>query len=182
MPEQTLSGECATIDARMIRLTILTVLGLFAVWIVLGEPEPGVSAPPAERQTVAVEPATEPEPKPEAPIEAVVPAAAVAQTPEQVQTFPGPALRPSPEYAGQTETAEPTPTAELAGAQILYVTGSKVNFRAGPSTSDRVIGALLLGSPVEALGQSEGGWMHLRDAQGREGYMSGQFLSPDRPN
>lgn len=64
----------------------------------------------------------------------------------------------------------------------MYVTGNRVNFRAGPSTNDRVIGALLLGSPVEALGETDGGWMQLRDAQGREGYMSAQFLSPNRPN
>lgn len=101
------------------------------------------------------------------------------QTPQKVQDFPGPSLRPSPEHADDTTDAN----AQLQSAEgpILYVTGIKVNFRAGPSTGDRVIGALDQGMAVEALGPADGEWVNIRDTNGRIGYMSGQFLSPDLP-
>lgn len=104
---------------------------------------------------------------------------ATEQTPERVQEFPGPDLRPSPEYAGET----PEQDALLADADgpILYVSGSRVNFRSGPSTGDRVVGALNGGSAVEALGPVEDDWVHIRDGDGRIGYMSGQFLSRNAP-
>ncbi|AUH32454.1 SH3 domain-containing protein [Paracoccus tegillarcae] len=177
----------------MIRLTILTVLGLFAALTLFGDPDPDAPFNAATETAAAgdTDEATAADASPETVAAATtvasevsapaVPSEAVQQTPEQVQSFPGPALRPSPEYAGQAEVAK-IEAMEQSGAQIMYVTGNSVNFRAGPSTNDRVIGALLLGSPVEALGQADGGWMQLRDAQGREGYMSAQFLSPDRPN
>lgn len=103
----------------------------------------------------------------------------VAQTPQQVQRFPGPPLRPSPEHAGATPPASTAPAG--ATGPVLYVTGSRVNFRAGPSTGDRVIGALDGGSAVEALGATDGAWVNIRDGNGRIGYISGQFLSADAP-
>ncbi|RNF36219.1 SH3 domain-containing protein [Paracoccus methylarcula] len=104
---------------------------------------------------------------------------AATQTPERVQQFPGPDLRPSPEYAG--ETPEPAAAPTDAQGPILYVTGTSVNFRSGPSTNDRVIGALEGGAAVEALGPTNGDWVHIRDGGGRIGYISGQFLSADVP-
>lgn len=104
---------------------------------------------------------------------------AATQTPERVQEFPGPELHPSPEYAGETPDRA-TPPTDAAGP-ILYVTGSRVNFRSGPSTGDRVIGALNGGAAVEALGPSDDDWVHIRDMDGRIGYMSGQFLSSNAP-
>lgn len=104
-----------------------------------------------------------------------------AQTPQRVQEFPGPPLRPSPEYVGQTPD-EAAPPPQGAQGPILYVTGSSVNFRAGPSTGDRVIGALGQGDAVEALGPTDAAWVHIRDTAGRIGYMSGQFLSPAQPD
>lgn len=106
---------------------------------------------------------------------------AATQTPEQVQRFPGPALRPSPEHAGRTADA-PAPPPQGAQGPILYVTGNRVNFRAGPSTGDRVIGALNGGAAVEALGPTGGAWVNIRDTEGRTGYMSGQFLSTEAPD
>lgn len=104
---------------------------------------------------------------------------AAEQTPERVQEFPGPDLRPSPEY----DSATPEQDALLADADgpVLYVSGSRVNFRSGPSTGDRVVGALNGGSAVEALGPVEDDWVHIRDQEGRIGYMSGQFLSRNAP-
>lgn len=167
----------------MIRLMILTLLGLFAVLALLGDRDPDRPFNPATEEVVAAPAAEAAAADSAAETTApTVPAESVAQTPEQVQEFPGPPLRPSPEYAGQAET-DLAEAEELAaeGAEIMYVTGDRVNFRAGPSTNDRVIGAILRGSPVEILGQTEG-WVQLRDAGGREGYMSLQFLSTERPN
>lgn len=101
------------------------------------------------------------------------------QTPQKVQDLPGPSLRPSPEHAD--ESADAAGQLENAEGPVLYVTGATVNFRAGPSTNDRVIGALDRGMLVEALGPTNGDWVNIRDTNGRIGYMSGQFLSSDSP-
>lgn len=101
------------------------------------------------------------------------------QTPEKVQKFPGPPLQPSPEHAGrESEPAQALPNAQ---GPVFYVTGSRVNFRAGPSTGDRVIGSLGQGAAVEVMGSSDGAWVNIRDGDGRIGYISGQFLSETRP-
>lgn len=160
----------------MIRLTLLTLAALFAVLTIYGKPDP--NAPRKVGQVAARQADSAPvaaDPQPSAEIVKVV-----SQTPQKVQKFPGPALRPSPEHADDAEIA----LAELAPAadtEILYITGKRVNFRAGPSTNDRVIGALLGGSPVEAIGDTNGGWINIRDAQGRVGYVSASLLSAKRP-
>lgn len=114
--------------------------------------------------------------------ESDVPASAIVQaetqTPQRVEKFPGPPLRPSPEHEGRDSNADQASDLRAnAQGPILYVTGNRVNFRSGPTTSDGVVGALSEGAPVEALGPTDGDWVHIRDADGREGYMSGQFLS-----
>ena len=159
----------------MIKLTLLTLAGLFGVMMLFGEPGARSVTPAAAQTAEAAPEAAAPEPAAEI-------IAVAAQTPEKVQNFAGPALRPSPEHAGeQPAPAAPLPAAAAEGAAILYVTGNKVNFRAGPSKDDAVVGALLGGSPVEAIGPTDGGWVHIRDAQGREGFMSANFLSANRP-
>lgn len=102
---------------------------------------------------------------------------ASSQTPEQVQRFPGPPLEPSPEHAGQAP--QPAAGQPPAGAEgpILYVTGSRVNMRAGPSTGDAVLTALTAGTAVEALGPTDAAWVNIRAPGGQVGYVSGQFLS-----
>jgi hypothetical protein len=97
---------------------------------------------------------------------------------------------PSVEDAPPSETADPasadaeaTP-AEIASAPIepgalLRVTGERVNFRAGPSTSDDILAALDLGTEVELIERVGDGWAHLRvPGTGLEGYMSEDFLAP----
>ncbi|MCQ0972191.1 SH3 domain-containing protein [Paracoccus sp. TK19116] len=175
----------------MIRLILLTLVGLFGAFILWGEPgardaqratdaEVAASSEPASPEaTEAEEEAVDDSAVSAETAEPIV--AAEAQTPEQVQDYPGPPLRPSPEHEGEGEEAVADLAPANAGA-VLYVTGTRVNFRAGPSTNDAVIGALNGGSPVEALGEPSGGWINIRDAQGRTGYMSADFLSAERPN
>ncbi|MFD1794362.1 SH3 domain-containing protein [Paracoccus aurantiacus] len=154
----------------MFKLIFLTLLGLAAVFTIFGDgegrrvepPKPQISAP-ADIVPADIEPA--------------VSAETVQQTPEKVEKFPGPPLRPSPEHAGET------PAEDLAEAptDTLYVTGNSVNFRAGPTTSDAVVGRLTRGERVTAIGLRNGDWVEIRDDSGRSGFMSAQFLSAERP-
>lgn len=166
----------------MIRLVILTLLVLFGALSLFGEPgarrsvpSPSASTTNGDDERKQASPPVIDDPVPGAEI---VPAS--LQTPEQVPRYPGPKLQPSPEYAGQAEVTEPQIVA-AEGANVMYVSGNRVNFRQGPSTGDAVIGALSLGSPVEVLGPENEGWVNIRDAEGRVGYMSGQFISADEP-
>lgn len=183
---------------RLLGLVVVTLIGFYVVLAVYGTGDPRAARRQAEApapRTAAQDAGTS---QPKSPSPPAAPAAepvlvrAEAQTPEQVQRFPGPPLRPSPEYPNGTPAAsgpaKPTPGAQAtddtppddttAGPR-LYVTGDRVNFRAGPSTGQPVIGALTRGTAVQALGPTEGDWIKIRDAQGREGFMSGRFLSAD---
>ncbi|MDO5642777.1 MAG: SH3 domain-containing protein [Paracoccus sp. (in: a-proteobacteria)] len=163
----------------MVKLIFMTLLAFTAVLMIFGEGDGRKPVQPPPRP-VAAAPEPEPGPAPEAEPAPEAPTEPVAQTPERQRQFPGPALRPSPEYAGQ----EPPPPAEDladAGTDRLYVTGNSVNFRAGPTTSDAVVGRLTRGQAVTAVSAPTGDWVHIRDAEGRTGYMSAQFLSSSRP-
>ena len=108
--------------------------------------------------------------------------AAERQTPLRQQVFPGPPLQPSPEYAGRTP---PVALPDNADGPVLYVTADRLNMRAGPSTNDRVLGALTRGAAVTAVDADPGadadGWRQIRDGDGRMGYVSARFLSDSRP-
>lgn len=72
------------------------------------------------------------------------------------------------------EQAPPTPNAEL-----LQVSGDRVNFRAGPSTDNDILASLTRGTQLELIERVADGWAHLRVLDiGLEGYMSGDFLEP----
>ncbi|RMC36278.1 SH3 domain-containing protein [Paracoccus alkanivorans] len=186
----------------MTRLTFLLAATLAAIFIVLstfgsGNLRAERQQPPHRQETTQEQPSEAPPDPPADPSNAPAeqseipessgadgePPAdlvqATGQTPERVQEFPGPELQPSPEYAD--EVPEPAALPDDTQGPILYVTGTRVNFRSGPSTDDRVIGALDGGTAVEALGPTGDDWVHIRDTDGRIGYMSGQFLSPDAP-
>lgn len=164
---------------RLGALMLATLAGLFLILSIWGDGNPRAERRPAPPlQTAARDAGTDPLPAMPAPVPQPTPAAVVqaeSQTPERVQRFPGPALRPSPEHAGRT----PAPAA-LDGP-VLYVTGDRVNVRAGPSTGDRVVMALGRGAAVQPLGAQDGEWVNIRDADGRTGYVAGRFLSPDAP-
>ena len=165
----------------MFKLIFLTLLALATVLVVFGAGDGRrVEAPNVE----TVPAATEAEPAPAEAVSAsagIVDAPAVEQTPPRENRFPGPALRPSPEYAGQTPAA--APSEDLAGAptDTLYITGNSVNFRAGPTASDAVVGKLSRGQMVTAIGERSGDWVEIRDGDGRSGFISAQFLSASRP-
>lgn len=71
------------------------------------------------------------------------------------------------------------PSSQTADAAYVYVTGTRVNQRAGPSTSNAVMGVLSEGTRVEKL-REEGQWTQIRSNFGT-GWMATSFLSPVAP-
>ncbi|WP_232830798.1 SH3 domain-containing protein [Tropicimonas sp. IMCC34011] len=63
-----------------------------------------------------------------------------------------------------------------ADAQMLEVSGSRVNVRSGPSTGHGVIDSLVRGTDVELVSEDASGWAKIRMSGGREGYMARRFL------
>ncbi|WP_374303012.1 SH3 domain-containing protein [Paracoccus sp. (in: a-proteobacteria)] len=164
---------------RLVALLLATLAGLFLVLSVWGDGNLRAERRPAP-QPVARDAGTAlPDLSAPPPQEQVAPAAVVqatTQTPQQVQRFPGPALRPSPEHAGASAARQAVPD-----GPVLYVTGDRVNMRAGPSTGDRVVAALGRGTAVQPLGPTDAEWVNLRDGNGRVGYVAGRFLSATAP-
>lgn len=64
----------------------------------------------------------------------------------------------------------------------MYVTGSRVNMRAGPTTGAGVVAALTRGTEVIDLGEAAPGWSQIRVADsGQRGFMATRFLGTDTP-
>lgn len=68
--------------------------------------------------------------------------------------------------------------AKVPKTSYLFVTGSSVNQRRGPSTSHSVIGSLAEGVRVEVLSQ-DGQWTQVQSSLG-EGWMASRYLSSQR--
>jgi hypothetical protein len=83
------------------------------------------------------------------------------------------------ELIEQAEGGAPASTGTEGGDDLLYVTGSWVNVRSGPSTSFGVITALPYGEAVEFVAEDEAGWARIRLDEGREGFMARSFLSEE---
>lgn len=86
-----------------------------------------------------------------------------------------PQTQPAPDIA-------PQETASEEDGDLWYVTGNRVNLRGGPSTSDAVVGQVVLGQAAEVLEETADGWFRIRTRDGADtGYIFGQFLSQNRP-
>lgn len=77
--------------------------------------------------------------------------------------------------------SEPDPKIEAEPEpELLYVSGSRVNVRGGPSTSYGVIASLTYGIAVEDMGDASDGWRAIRLMDtGERGYMAGRFLTAE---
>lgn len=82
--------------------------------------------------------------------------------------------------AGATDSVAGTGATPALPA-LVYVTGTRVNLRAGPSTDTDIIAALDLGTEARVLSADTDGWYQIEIAGGLQGYMSTDFLSVDRP-
>ena len=71
------------------------------------------------------------------------------------------------------------PTSQTTNVAYVYVTGTRVNQRTGPSTLNPVMGVLSKGTRVEKL-HDEGRWAQIRSNLGT-GWMSSGFLSSVAP-
>jgi endonuclease YncB( thermonuclease family) len=76
---------------------------------------------------------------------------------------------------GSPATSKP----QTVHSAYVYVTGTRINQRGGPSTSDRVMGVLVEGTRVQLL-RDQGQWAQIRSDLGT-GWMSSSFLSSNRP-
>lgn len=92
-----------------------------------------------------------------------------------VQSDTAPAANAAIEAAVQSATAPQVREIKL------YVTGSKVNVRGGPSTSYGVIASLKRGEEVVDMGDAGQGWRTIKLANGERGYMADRFLNEARP-
>jgi hypothetical protein len=81
--------------------------------------------------------------------------------------------------AHQVQPRASTSQVKDARAVTLYVTGSSVNQRSGPSTGNSVMGALTKGTPVRKIG-TQGGWTQIASPLGT-GWMSSRYLSSQTP-
>ena len=66
-------------------------------------------------------------------------------------------------------------------AQTLFVSGSRVNVRAGPATSYSVIDSLGYGESVELVANAGASWAEVRLPDARTGFMSRNFLASSLP-
>ncbi|WP_375551527.1 SH3 domain-containing protein [Rhodophyticola porphyridii] len=103
----------------------------------------------------------------------------------EVDAVINPGLIDAPDVVS-VAAATPVPVqsdaASPAAKEMVYVTGSRVNMRAGPSTQNPVLMALGYGAEAELIEEIPNGWVQIRHTEsGRVGYMAGRFLSPDQP-
>ena len=78
--------------------------------------------------------------------------------------------------------AAPTEADATASAtNFWYVTGSTVNLRSGPSTSNAVVGQVSLGDAAETLSDTSADWIQIRTANGQTGWIFGRFLGENQP-
>lgn len=66
-------------------------------------------------------------------------------------------------------------------AALHYVSGTRVNLRAGPGTGNAVVGQMVFGDTAEVLGDTDG-WYQVRSTDGTvSGWIFGKFLTAQKP-
>ncbi|AOZ70294.1 hypothetical protein LPB142_13985 [Rhodobacter xanthinilyticus] len=162
----------------MLKMSLLTLVGLYAILAVAGREAPGpapVAVPEAASAQIerpAPVAAVTPAALIETPDAAARPAALIVAQPAAVR-MPGPALRPAPEYR------RPEPLAAApAGAALYRVIATRLNVRATPGGA--VLDQVTAGEEV-LVTAAQGAWMKIRiEGDGVEGWVSGKLLAPAR--
>lgn len=180
----------------MLKMTLTLAAALYAGFVIWGQPsDVAAEAPEVSEPVVLASGADFDRPViigAEAPqAEAVVTRASVAERvlPDAATiaaSAPSPAatqprLIGEPVVVSLVQPSTPAPAAErqVEAEGLLKVTGSRVNMRSGPSTSNRVVDALVLGTLAEPLGEEVNGWIEIRDVvTGNTGFMASRFLEP----
>jgi hypothetical protein len=110
---------------------------------------------------------------------------AVAAPAADPVVVPEPVATPDPVVASLGATQRPEVTEPVAepvdDAIVLYVTGRRVNLRAGPSTGAAVVGSVVRGQEVRLVDFEANGWAQIRVTDlDQPVFMSGDFLSDSR--
>lgn len=95
----------------------------------------------------------------------------------------GPVYQGAVLAAADVQTTEGATSAVVVDAQTSYryVTGTRVNLRAGPGTSNAIVAQLGLGAEAEVL-SDQNGWYEIRTSDGTvAGWIFGKFLGDQRP-
>ncbi len=189
----------------MIRLTLLLTAGLIGTMLIFGTDDPSLQSTAIEQRVLpepvkpvvreavvtlnapAVEPIAQPvrkeKPTPDRVVETVLEVTKLDSL--DLSTIP-----PSNDLtevvaddaAPEPELPEITPELTVEPSKLLFITGSRVNLRAGPSTGQAIVTQLGLGDRAELLTNTADGWVQIRHVDsGRIGYMSADFLSPAEP-
>ena len=173
----------------MIRLTLILTAGILGAMLIYGTEDPALARAEIAATVLEAdgESGTAAAPVVEAVVEPVAEPVAAARV-ESVDlikptliTFLAAADAPA-DAVVQTSAAVDAAARIRAPQELLYVTGSRVNLRAGPSTGHAVLGKLGRGDVAVLLGPGPVGWTRIRDVEtGSVGFMSSDFPSPRDP-
>ena len=172
----------------IIRLTLFSAIAVGGAMVWFGRDE-GLPEDRIGRERVAIPQSITTTPVVATPTPIAVSAPVSAPDPTPASQQPTPTPQPAPDPAPDPEpVVEPTPdppadpVEEVAALPVLYVTGTRVNMRAGPATSFGKVGALTRGTAVDDMGEAAPGWSQIRVIEtGQRGFMATRFLSPSKP-
>ena len=170
----------------MIRLTVVTLAALYAVLNVFGENR-GEAEDVARTEPLEINLIQASVLPSDAEVTLPVSPSSISETEAvQLALAAGAELRAQRKLVplqGSVETVTPElPTADAKPAEIAVsywtVTGSRVNLRSGPGTSNDVVGQVSNGLQAEVLADRDG-WYQIRTADGSaSGWIFGKFLQP----
>lgn len=172
----------------MIRLTVATLVALYAVLYYLGDegnrPDEAVARTEAPRLGVALANYL-----PDLPDEADFAQGRISEEEAVRQALEaGAAIRGERKSRPRNGNAVVLASANAPVAAVpaetgptWYVTGSTVNLREGPGTSNPVVGQATFGKAAEVL-EDRDGWYRIRLSDGSaSGWIFGRFLSEQKP-
>ncbi|MGR3570957.1 SH3 domain-containing protein [Brevirhabdus sp.] len=174
----------------MLRLTTLLIAGLYLSLAIFGQDNG-----PKSIATATIQPNVTASTKgasftPEMKQKAIAAASASLKAPKKdvlasIGTSDAPQGYISSITPSETALVATEVSAKAEGAaddKRVYVTGTVVNLRSGPGTSNPVVEKLKLGTAATILQEMDNGWVQIRDeTTGVQGYMSGRFVSPQDP-
>ncbi|MEM9755849.1 MAG: SH3 domain-containing protein [Pseudomonadota bacterium] len=165
----------------MVRLSLVLCVAIYLVFVLVPEDTPATSGPEAGMREADEDGGLTELTLDTGEVWAIDRVVTPSSAPEPAAPLPPAGDAPAPEDAGAVEDPEDAAPSDGSPA-ILYVTGTRVNMRAGPSTDDAIVTALSQGTATELLDEAPGGWVQIRDPlTGTVGFMSGDFLSSTPP-
>ncbi len=168
----------------MFKLVVATLVAFYCVMIIFGDearrPAEVARAEPLGLELVTA--ATLPTPETAEP---VLVTAVSDRDAIEIAMAAGRELREERQQTQQnTKFSEVIAAAKAAeqAKRFWYVTGSKVNLRGGPGTTNAVVGQVTFGTEAFVIAD-RGGWYQIRLADGSvSGWIFGKFLSEEMPS